>query len=54
MKPYIVGFLFGVVCFIAGFFVGGKWKEILLRKVGIIKLTAEQVAATIKEAGKKL
>lgn len=27
MTPYIVGFLFGVACFIVGFFVGGKHKE---------------------------
>jgi uncharacterized protein YneF (UPF0154 family) len=43
-----------VVGFVVGFFVGGKHKESLLRKVGIIKATAEEVAGTIKDVGKRL
>jgi hypothetical protein len=51
MTPYIVGFLFGVACFVVGFFVGGKHKAGLMAKAAQATLTASDI---IKDAGKKL
>ena len=39
MTYYILGFLVGVAIFVVGFFVGGKWKERVMKAAGTLKDT---------------
>lgn len=48
-------FVFGIVCFVIGFFVGGKWKQHVMRKVFQTAETFnDKVNAIHKELGKWL
>jgi len=46
-------FVWTVAVFVVGFFVGGKHKENLLQKVGLLKETSGTIAEAIRDARKK-
>ena len=43
MTYYVIGFLVLVAVFVAGFFVGGKHKERVMKAAGIISDTIKRV-----------